>query len=579
MAPPKIIHYIVVVHGMGVARQNETILSVASRFAEARNKSKPWDPPPIVVPLGSATGQTGIDKYDGTSTGGLPWVEFAHLPANPVPPVEVPFFAQPDTSGNNLRFVNIHWNDLLDKDWDTVGQPPNLWVDGLLGRLIRKDRFGKPPVPRWIIETLRTLGESISLVRKYTAFRAKDFDDLAFNKYLGDVQLYGEYAYTRGQAVRRFHNRMAEVAAKHEALHESDPDPQKHIKAQYTIIAHSLGTIMAADALLLGRADLRKFMPATPSNNPQLDAVISGYFSGDEISDPDKEEGRPATHVDLCNRQRLWINNVTSFVTLGSPIDKFLIIWWLNYEYWLHTHWLSPGPVIDHYNYCEEQDPVGHHLDVAHTAPAFNAVFREMEDRVYTRFAIPGLAHIQYFNDLDLFTWILGNTVDKSYPSAPPPKEPVWFIPGIYWWVVGITYIIVPLAIATVQTIAMNWAWNADGFSPMILGAGLFVASWLMGRYILDLMIWWRQVLKAKSKIAEGEPANSARHLRLSVARQVPLRTALHPQKDRRPLRPRMRKQQDCPTQPHYPPRQNPPPRRKVSNVPQNQIPSWTSEP
>jgi hypothetical protein len=507
------IQYVVVVHGMGEARQNETILAVASRFAEARSGKFPWPPPSITVPLGSAMGQTGIQRDIDKKADGLPWVEFDGIPADRYPSSNIPFYGQPSTSGDNLRFVDIHWNDLLARDWPFVGQPPNIWVDGLLGRLIRKDRDGTARVPQWILEILRTLGETISLVHNITALRAKDLDDVVFNKYLGDVQLYGEFPETRGLAVRRFHERMQAVVDRHRQTNPNN-------KMEFTVIAHSLGTIMAADALMLARSNIQGCLRGT---NPGISEAIRGYFSQRETDvflavDKDLREGKVPDAEKLKVYKSLtevsaagWIEHVKDFVTLGSPIDKFLIIWWLNYAYLRDSALLAPDlPRIPHYNYCEEQDPVGHHLDVAYTAPVFASVFEEMEDRVYTRYAIPGLAHTHYWEDLPLFNWILAQTIDKRVAAGTPPriaKEPVWFVPGVYWWIVTINYLIVPLAVAVAHMIAMNWAWNADGVNGMVLGAGMFAITWLLGRYILDLFIWWRQVLKVKAKMTEGAPS------------------------------------------------------------------------
>lgn len=508
----KTIQYVVVVHGMGEARQNETMLAVASRFAEARSGSGQRPPPSIVVPLGSATTQTGIDRGDGSKPDGLPWVEFSGIPAAPVPPADDPFYAQSSSSGDNLRFVDIHWNDLLTRDWPTVGQSPNIWLDGLLGRLIRKDRLGAPRVPQWILETLRTLGETVSLIHIIASLRAKDLDDLVFNKYLGDVQLYGEYPRTRGLAVRRFHERMTATLARHR---QTNPDDE----AEFTIIAHSLGTIMSADALVLSRADLLGFIEEEPAGNDHLlRSVLQGYFADGEVDRYRQIRKQLDDNVQLSSSDRqwqfemmtlltaAWSTRIKAFVTLGSPIDKFLIIWWLNYAYLRDSRIVEDSERIPHFNYCEEQDPVGHHLDVAYTAPAFAKVFLEKEDRVYTRYAIPGLAHIHYWDDLPLFDWILSQTVDKNAARQTPAKEPQWFVPGVYWWVVSIDYLILPLVVAAAHMLALNWAWNAEGINGVLLGGATFAITWLMGRYILDLFIWWRQVLKAKASIVEGGP-------------------------------------------------------------------------
>ena len=41
--------------------------------------------------------------------------------------------------------------------------------------------------------------------------------------------------------------------------------------------------------------------------------------------------------------RRDWIRNVDAFVTLGSPIDKYLVLWWHNYEHLVppRTTWVD----------------------------------------------------------------------------------------------------------------------------------------------------------------------------------------------------------------------------------------------
>jgi hypothetical protein len=90
-----------------------------------------------------------------------PWLEFENVPEHWPPAAQRPFFGVPPVSGNggaNLRFVDVRWADLLQRDFKEVGEPPERWAANLLGRLERKSRHaasegGKPP--RWALETLR----------------------------------------------------------------------------------------------------------------------------------------------------------------------------------------------------------------------------------------------------------------------------------------------------------------------------------------------------------------------------------------------------------------------------------------
>ena len=64
--------YVVVVHGMGEQRKNETVIKVVNRFAEARRGAKAKDNRDVLT-LGQATGQTGLSNVPPT---GQPWMEF-----------------------------------------------------------------------------------------------------------------------------------------------------------------------------------------------------------------------------------------------------------------------------------------------------------------------------------------------------------------------------------------------------------------------------------------------------------------------------------------------------------------------
>ena len=82
----------------------------------------------------------------------------------------------------------------------------------------------------------------------------KEMKKRVFVKFLGDVQLYGEYSRCRGQAVRRFHDMMAKVEAVHYARELRDREGEQPRVPRYVIIAHSLGSVMSLDALLYASA-------------------------------------------------------------------------------------------------------------------------------------------------------------------------------------------------------------------------------------------------------------------------------------------------------------------------------------
>ncbi len=134
----------------------------------------------------------------------------------------------------------------------------------------------------------------------------------------------------------------------------------------------------------------------------------------------------------------MWRNRVKNFITLGSPIDKYHVMWWQKYLHmglkrdgfipparwedgvkdWLDDPLPKKEERIRHYNFCDEQDPVGHHLDVARGTVNYKKIFDAdsgaQRDIVFRRYAKPGVAHVQYWKDKELFKGILEEVIDNK---------------------------------------------------------------------------------------------------------------------------------------------------------------------
>ena len=335
-------------------------------------------------------------------------------------------------------------------------------------------------------------------------------------KYLGDVQVYGEYDRCRGRAVRHFHETMAKIEAEHysrEKGRKVERDPR------YIVIAHSLGSVMSFDALLYAHA------PTHVRCGKDPDWVFPGYLP-DGVTDNEKH--------DLCKLDNLrakkdadrealseaettalqylgkkfafpktdWIERVESFVTIGSPIDKYLTIWWLNYRYLSKNGvgcQLNRSKKISHFNYCDELDPVGHNLDVAHQKPAYEAVFKWCEDIVFNRYAVPGAAHNKYWKDQELFGWILDRAVDKDCVKA-ARSRPRWFNPWVYCKLLFWLYCAVPFLVLVGTYASLSLAFQASDWRTAAVAAAGFSFLAHFGRRLIDLGIWWRQIQRQESE-------------------------------------------------------------------------------
>lgn len=69
---------------------------------------------------------------------------------------------------------------------------------------------------------------------------------------------------------------------------------------------------------------------------------------------------------------------------------------------------------------------MGHHLDLAQASENYKKVFDTTStcvahrDVVFRRYAVPGVAHVKYWEDRELFQGILSEIIDKKTP-------PGWF--------------------------------------------------------------------------------------------------------------------------------------------------------
>ena len=541
--------YMVVVHGMGESRYGQTILPVISRCAEVIGDVLPKpetaaSTPPTkkvkdkrpdkegrdIVTLGAFVGASPLDKSD------RPWVEFEGIRSDYAEENSFTGVTTHDEEGNLLRFVDLWWKDLVDKNVDVL-EPASPWADGLIGRI---KRLGAKS-PNWMPQLLFKLQDVLGPVQSVLKMRVPDIEDLGFNKYLGDVQIYAEYKPMRGIAVQRFHERMEAVYEAHyvevarkagvidenagfEAIRALTTDQFAALpKPHFTIIAHSLGSIMSLDALMYAHRN-RSAQDDTP-NFP-----FAGY--------------------DDAQTGTAWIINVSLFVTLGSPIDKFLLFWPYRYDYLNETDWIDQdlvdhqaydyGPHIQHINYCDEQDPVGQSLDTLRSTKAYQTLFsagchdtgddygspgaigkwvRGMQksiadfmknrgieaeahdnneyDVVYRRSVWPGLAHTSYWKDNALFKNILEHTLIGKRGTRKAPNV-VQDKSGMYILITILTYFIIPLVLITVATVAYDSLLEPTLWKGYFMLAGAFVFMGWIIREVVNLLVWWRQLLRNK---------------------------------------------------------------------------------
>jgi hypothetical protein len=254
-----------------------------------------------------------------------------------------------------------------------------------------------------------------------------DLPDL-LRDYYGSVQLVADFQYYRQIILFRFHSAMREIIRR---FHRENPsyagDPEIYI------VAHSEGSVIAFIAILEALSHRRLSAPGQHHRTIPTD----------------------------------WIVCVRGFMTIGSPIDKHILLW---PDLWEPMELASrdcqrqdvnapvemigrpgdealtlPSP-IKWRNYYDYGDPVGFELNTArkylreHACGAFQ--FSGDDDFGFSRYWLPGKAHVDYWKDDAVFDHFIDHVVlpgkrSRSAPQArskpqapsagkvpPPPNKP-----------------------------------------------------------------------------------------------------------------------------------------------------------
>ena len=372
-----------------------------------------------------------------------------------------------------------------------------------------------------------------------------------FDDFLGDVHLYGDFARTRGKALRHFHVVLDEIHLRDlinwnkfvseggKKLNESYQPPV------YTVIAHSLGSIMSFDSIVYSHANESVRNAKSSASHPCPSLPFLGYT--------DKADGEEETWNTLMeeletlegdktfveckklyleewkNRQRQvfipplrWSNYLENFVTLGSPIDKYHVLWWQNYFHMglasefggACDNWWEPNkPKILHYNLCDEQDPVGHHLDVSQGTRNYEKFFDKdiSKDVVFRRYAVPGLAHVKYWEDTELFKRVIGEVIDKKRGPDFDVKNPAFREPpGIYQKALTWAYFRIPFIVAVATGILVTY--GLLGILPCFSGFG-HTCDWAIDRVgaIIAAIFLWTCPNPTKAYDKEASPEKGGR--------------------------------------------------------------------
>ncbi len=176
--------------------------------------------------------------------------------------------------------------------------------------------------------------------------------------YFGDVQVVVDFASLRAKILETFDRTMS-------AVHSAFPN------AEIYIVAHSEGTVVS----LLG--------------------LLKAY----------REANPPA-----------WSKCVRGLMTLGSPIDKHLVLW--PHLFGATPPSSAPDERIEWHNYYDRGDPVGFALDDMRKWVNEHEWTRVFDfpaeyDYGYSRYPFPGKAHVDYWHDPAVFRHFIDTVVNR----------------------------------------------------------------------------------------------------------------------------------------------------------------------
>ena len=390
---PKFTDIIIAVHGIGIQRRFETVRSVANRLAVSKTLlGEPPCSPVAPQPLG-----------------------FFHSDVKRMTSVTLLDDAQTLRSGlASIGFAEVYWSDIT-QDLVTEGrtlEETKAWARTVAARaraLLKQAQAEKRPgivppdfslageVLDEIIDTVHVLENLFFLADKAGVFHF-DLADI-LQKYISGVQIVTEFSDYRTDILSRFDTAMKDIYNKY---CKNDPDVRLHI------VAHSEGTVVSLLAMLHAMSGTSFDM--VESSNPP-------------VAKPQSGEIPP------------WLGCIRGFMTIGSPIDKHLLLWprlWkdLNPE---KANGLFRKDRIRWRNYYDFGDPVGFKLDTARlwlhekhcTAFEFCGCPKCHDDIGFARYMLPGQAHTQYWNDSQVFEHFINTVVRPgSGPAIVPSNKP-----------------------------------------------------------------------------------------------------------------------------------------------------------
>ncbi|MFN0054896.1 MAG: hypothetical protein ACKV0T_22220 [Planctomycetales bacterium] len=290
-----------------------------------------------------------------------------------------------------IGFAEVYWADVprgLAKDRYSLEDAKD-WAQTIVERVRAMDQENKGGAKNkpWqydlvamvigeIAESIRILERLFFLAEKANLFRF-DLGRILVD-YLGDVQIVTEFKDDKDYILEKFDEVMTGIDV-------SADDTEIYL------IAHSEGTVVTLLGLLKGL----------------------------------QPEAKP------------WAKHVRGLMTIGSPLNKHVLVWPTLFEEFSGKDIPAPRFPIKWRNYYDYGDPVGFQLDITREWLRTNGWIDRKDGRIdqfefdasehdigFTRYIMPGKAHNDYWQDEEVFGHFFEDVVGLTSgrrPAADPP--------------------------------------------------------------------------------------------------------------------------------------------------------------
>ena len=328
-----------------------------------------------------------------TATGGVR--------GRPAPILMVP--PQDPRQFDGIGFAEVYWAQIPRKvvTRGHILEESKRWARTVSGRLTQRAMLQNAPIPRReqvrLTTVLHEMIETIAVLERVNFLLAKagmfkfNLNEL-LTDFLGDVQIVADFQAYRDEILTSFGRVMNDALAL-----ASERGADLHL------IAHSEGSVIAFLALISA------------------------------LSEPDRHP---------------WIRSVRGVMTIGSPIEIHHLLW---PELWQHLSCderLKAKPLgIPWHNYYDFGDPIAYAL---HSTGEWLKV-KGFDDQLkltetgFGRSYLPGKAHVDYWEDDQVFGHFIDTVVRPSHPS---PRSAAAAVPGSKWSAIAMSYAVPQALIA-----------------------------------------------------------------------------------------------------------------------------------